>query len=84
MLVTASFFPLSCFSIAFILNTIAIFYHSLAAIPFGTIVIVFLIWSLVSFPLVLLGTVVGRHWNGMPDFPCRVKTIPRQIPHKKW
>ena len=57
MLLTGSLFPLSCFSIAAVLNTIAIAYHSLAAVPFGTIVILLLIWMLLSFPLCLLGTV---------------------------
>jgi transmembrane 9 superfamily protein 3 len=33
---------------------------------------------------VLLGTVVGRNWSGAPNNPCRVKTIPRPIPEKKW
>ncbi|CAI5964588.1 unnamed protein product, partial [Closterium sp. NIES-65] len=36
MLLTASLFPFTCFGIGFILNTVAIVYHSLAAIPFGT------------------------------------------------
>lgn len=35
MLFTAGLFPGLCFGIAFMLNTIAIFYHSLAAVPFG-------------------------------------------------
>ena len=56
MIMTATLFPGSCFVIAFSLNTIAIFYHSLAAVPFGTMVEVFLIWACVSFPLVLFGT----------------------------
>ena len=166
MLVTACLFPLSCFSIAFVLNTIAIFYQvggaavqcrgggrvgrraggwlggegragqiragvqgggggqdgepclhqpyacsslpacwgattpaflprtpalpsrpgltaalplfcalsllqSLAAVPFGSIVIVLLIWMFISFPLCLFGTVVGRNWAGAPNHPCR-------------
>ncbi|EPS65883.1 hypothetical protein M569_08888, partial [Genlisea aurea] len=83
-ILTASLFPFMCFGIGFILNTIAIFYGSLAAIPFGTMVIVFVIWAFVSFPLALLGTVIGRNWKGMPNNPCRVKTIPRPIPEKKW
>ncbi|RRT33670.1 hypothetical protein B296_00056310 [Ensete ventricosum] len=84
MIVTASLFPFMCFGIGFILNTIAIFYGSLAAIPFGTIVVVFILWAFISFPLALLGTVVGRNWSGSPNNPCRVKTIPRPIPEKKW
>ncbi|KNA04045.1 hypothetical protein SOVF_203280 [Spinacia oleracea] len=84
MILTASLFPFLCFGIGFVLNTIAIFYGSLAAIPFGTIVVVFVIWAFISFPLALLGTVVGRNWSGSPNNPCRVKTIPRPIPEKKW
>lgn len=84
MLLTASFFPFTCFGIGFILNTIAIGYHSLAAIPFGTMVVMFVIWAFISFPLATLGTIVGRNWSGTPDNPCRVKTIPRPIPQKKW
>ncbi|KAF3661957.1 Transmembrane 9 superfamily member 3 [Capsicum annuum] len=84
MILTASLFPFMCFGIGFILNTIAIFYGSLAAIPFGTMVVVLIIWAFISFPLALLGTVVGRNWSGTPNNPCRVKTIPRPIPEKKW
>ncbi|KAG5580904.1 hypothetical protein H5410_051531 [Solanum commersonii] len=84
MILTASLFPFLCFGIGFILNTIAIFYGSLAAIPFGTMVVVFVIWAFISFPLALLGTVFGRNWSGAPNNPCRVKTIPRPIPEKKW
>ncbi|KAF7803615.1 transmembrane 9 superfamily member 1 [Senna tora] len=84
LILTASLFPFMCFGIGFILNTIAIFYGSLAAIPFGTMVVVFVIWAFISFPLALLGTVVGRNWSGAPNNPCRVKTIPRPIPEKKW
>jgi transmembrane 9 superfamily protein 3 len=47
-------------------------------------VVVLVIWAFVSFPLVLLGTVLGRNWSGVPNNPCRVKTIPRPIPEKKW
>ncbi|PKI74859.1 transmembrane 9 superfamily member 1-like [Punica granatum] len=84
MILTASLFPFMCFGIGFALNTVAIFYGSLAAIPFGTMVVVFVIWAFISFPLALLGTVVGRNWSGAPNNPCRVKTIPRPIPEKKW
>ncbi|GER44277.1 transmembrane 9 superfamily protein member, partial [Striga asiatica] len=84
MILTASLFPFVCFGIGFILNTIAIFYGSLAAIPFGTMLLVFVIWAFVSFPLALLGTIVGKNSSGVPNNPCRVKTIPRPIPDKKW
>ena len=84
MLLTAGLFPGMCFGIAFALNTVAIGYHSLAAVPFGTMVVIFVMWSCISFPLVLFGTVIGRNWSGAPDNPCRVKAIPRPIPEAPW
>jgi len=84
MLVTACIFPVTCFGIAFVLNFIAIAYGSLAAIPFGTMIAVLSIWILISIPLTMFGTVVGRNWNGTADNPCRINPVPRQIPEKKW
>ena len=57
MLLTASFFPLTTFAITFVLNSIAIAYHSLAAVPFGTILLVLFVYAFISFPLCLFGTV---------------------------
>lgn len=70
MLLTALLFPGLCFGIAFGLNTIAIFYHSLAAVPVGYIVAVLLLWGFISFPLCLIGTVIGRNWNSIPNREC--------------
>ncbi len=84
MLLTAGLFPGCVAAIAAALNTIAIAYHSLAAVPFGTIVLVTAIWAFVAGPLVLLGTVLGRNWAGAPSYPCRVKSIPRPVPQRAW
>ncbi|GFH10849.1 transmembrane 9 superfamily member, partial [Haematococcus lacustris] len=84
MLLTAALFPGICFAIALVLNTIAIAYHSLAAVPFGYIVAVILLWAFISFPLCLIGTILGRNWNATPNFPCRVKRIPSPIPDRAW
>mmetsp|Transcript_64934 Transcript_64934/g.153482 ORF Transcript_64934/g.153482 Transcript_64934/m.153482 type:complete len:301 (+) Transcript_64934:70-972(+) len=84
LILTCSVFPGVCVTTCLGLNTIAIGYASLAAIPFGTMVVVLLIWLLVACPLTLFGTIVGRNWGGSVEFPCRVNAIPRQIPDKKW
>jgi len=60
MLMTATLFPGLVFGIAAVLNTIGIFYHSLAAVPFGTIVTVLLLWAFLSIPLCVLG-----EWRGL-------------------
>eukprot|EP01087_Luapelamoeba_hula_P020460 TRINITY_DN6986_c0_g1_i1.p1 TRINITY_DN6986_c0_g1~~TRINITY_DN6986_c0_g1_i1.p1 ORF type:complete len:602 (+),score=89.77 TRINITY_DN6986_c0_g1_i1:126-1931(+) len=84
MLVTATLFPGICFSIAFILNFIALSYDSLNYIPFTSMISVLAIWLFVSCPLTLVGTVVGKNWNGTRDYPCRVNQVPRQIQEKRW
>ena len=38
----------------------------------------------VILPLNLVGTVLGRNLAGSPNYPCRVKAVPRPIPEKKW
>ena len=76
MLLTALFFPGMCFSVAFALNTIAIFYGSLAAVPFLYILAVLLLWGFISFPLCLLGTIMGRRLSGNPNYPCRCACLP--------
>ena len=35
-------------------------------------------------PLNLVGVILGRNILGQPDNPCRVNTVPRPIPEKKW
>lgn len=66
------------------LNTVAIAYSATAALPFGTILVILLIWTLVTSPLLVLGGVAGK--NGNTDFqaPCRTTKFPREIPELPW
>lgn len=80
MLLTSILFPAFIFVIAFFINLIAMYLGSAAQIPIGTTFIVILIWGLISFPLTIAGTVIGRNWAGTADLPCRVKRIPSPIP----
>ncbi|GBF93656.1 hypothetical protein Rsub_06759 [Raphidocelis subcapitata] len=84
MVLTAVLFPGFCCAVASFLNTIAIAYGSLAAVPFWYIVIVVLLWAFLSIPLCVAGTIVGRRYAGAPENPCRVKRIPSPIPVKPW
>ena len=43
------------------LNTVAIVYHSTAALPFGTICIIILIWALITLPLTVFGGIAGKN-----------------------
>eukprot|EP00823_Brevimastigomonas_motovehiculus_P008249 TRINITY_DN7529_c0_g1_i1.p1 TRINITY_DN7529_c0_g1~~TRINITY_DN7529_c0_g1_i1.p1 ORF type:complete len:599 (-),score=94.51 TRINITY_DN7529_c0_g1_i1:130-1926(-) len=84
MLATATLFPMTCFSIAFMLNCVAVYYDSLIAIPFSAMVSVVAIFLLVSCPLVLVGTLMGRSNTQELDFPCRVNQFKRPIPDVPW
>lgn len=72
MLLTATLFPVLCASISFVLNGIAVLYNSMAAMSFGTMLLILAIWLFVSFPLVVAGTIVGRRFTKENDHPCRV------------
>ena len=48
------------------LNTVAIVYRSTAALPFGTIVIILVIWAVVTFPLTVLGGIAGKNSKARP------------------
>jgi len=84
MVLTATLFPGTCFAIAFVLNFIALSYDSLNSIPVTSMISVLAIWIFVSCPLILVGTVVGKNWNGTADYPCRINQVPRQIQEKRW
>lgn len=43
------------------LNTVAIAYHSTAALPFGTICVILVIWALITFPLTVVGGIAGKN-----------------------
>ncbi len=46
--------------------------------------IVMAIALFVIFPLNLAGTLFGRNISGQPNVPCRINTVPRPLPVKKW
>lgn len=66
------------------LNMVAIVYSSMSAIPFGTMVVILLLWLIISAPLTIAGTIVGRTFAGRANYPCRVNAIPRLVPDKAW
>ncbi|GAB4820480.1 hypothetical protein N2152v2_007526 [Parachlorella kessleri] len=66
------------------LNTVAIAYGSTAALPFGTIVIIIVLWALVTFPLTVLGGIMGKNTTAEFNAPCRTTKYPREIPPLPW
>lgn len=84
MLTGAFLLPVLVCGTAFFINFIAIYYHASRAIPFGTMVAVACICFFVILPLNFVGTILGRHLSGQPNYPCRINAVPRPIPEKKW
>ncbi|KAI4319241.1 hypothetical protein MLD38_032866 [Melastoma candidum] len=66
------------------LNTVAIAYKSTAALPFGTIVVIVLIWTLVTSPLLILGGIAGKNSKAEFQAPCRTTKYPREVPPLPW
>lgn len=88
--VTALMFTGPGFVIWSFLNTVAIIYGSTAAFPFPTILLMFAMWACVTFPLTVLGGIVGRHraikqgQEGGSPFPCKTNKLAREIPTCRW
>lgn len=87
--VTAVTFVGPAFLIWAFLNTVAIAYGSTAAFPFPTILLMFAMWACVTFPLTVLGGIVGRHralkqGQGESPFPCKTNKLAREIPACRW
>ncbi|MBA0560664.1 hypothetical protein Golob_017548 [Gossypium lobatum] len=66
------------------LNTVAVAYKFTAALPFGTIVVIFLIWAQVSSPFLVLGGIAGKDSKAEFQAPCRTTKCPRDIPPLPW
>lgn len=84
LLLTGSLFCGPLFLTFCFLNTVAIAYSSTAALPFGTIVVIFLIWTLVTSPLLVLGGIAGKNSKAEFQAPCRTAKFPREIPSLPW
>jgi len=86
LVLSATLFPAPMFLMFCFLNTVAIAYQSQAALPFGTIMVIAVIWALVTLPLTVIGGIIGRNMAKGKDFdaPCRTNKIPREIPPVPW
>merc|ERR1711972_519719 len=87
--VTALMFVGPTFAVWSFLNTVAICYGSTAAFPFPTILLMFTMWACVTFPLTVLGGIIGRHQaikQGQTElpFPCKTNKLAREIPSCRW
>ncbi|KAJ6960753.1 endomembrane protein 70 [Populus alba x Populus x berolinensis] len=84
LLLTGALFCGPLFLTFCFLNTVAITYSATAALPFGTIVVIFLIWALVTTPLLVLGGIAGKNSKAEFQAPVRTTKYPREIPQLPW
>jgi len=80
MLATVLLYPTVVVAIIMVLNSMAVYYDTLGAIPIFVIFKMVLLWVFIAVPLSVVGTLVGRHMSAKVDTPCRVNSIPRPIP----
>ena len=81
---SAVLFP-SVVSACFIfLNSTAWAHGSTAALPFGTIVIIILLYLLVALPLSIIGGIAGRNTTGALEPPCRTNFTAKELPEVPW
>ncbi|KAF8322305.1 endosomal P24A protein [Clavulina sp. PMI_390] len=76
---TATVLPTFIFIFMFLINLFLIGSESAGAVPFGTILVILLLWVLISVPLTIIGGIMGKR-HGTISHPVRVNQIPRQIP----
>lgn len=76
---TATILPVVIFIIVFLLNLFLLTAGSSGAVPFGTMVLIILLWFGISAPLSAIGSYFGSKHGGIRH-PVRVHQIPRQIP----
>ena len=72
------------FGIVSILNTVAIAKGATSALPFGTIMVILLIYMFLSIPLLILGGLIGHSFRFHFSAPCATKPYPREIPPLAW
>ncbi|OSD06791.1 Nonaspanin [Trametes coccinea BRFM310] len=76
---TATIMPTVVFAIVFLLDLFLIAAGSSGAVPFGTLLLIIILWFGISAPLSAIGSYFGAKHGAIPN-PVRVNQIPRQIP----
>ena len=82
-LYTGTLVPGVCFAVFFAVNLVAWAKQSSSAVPFGTLVVLMLLWFGVSLPLIFVGAFFGFRADVLKT-PVSTSPIPRQIPPQAW
>ena len=82
-LLTCILFPGICFGCYTLINFLLIIENSTAAVNFGDIFSLLVLWLCCSSPLVLMGSFFGVKNKGI-KVPCKVNALPTVVPPKPW
>lgn len=78
---TAFLVPGILFTIFFFSNTLLWTKGSSAAVPFGTLLVLLVLWIFISVPMTFVGAYFGFKKRGI-EAPVRTNKIPRQVPEQ--
>lgn len=67
-----------------VITIISVKNGSYANFPFKTILMSLGFFTLICLPLQVIGTLVGRAYNGNPNYPCRTSALPSVIPKSRF
>ncbi|CAI2357920.1 unnamed protein product [Caenorhabditis sp. 36 PRJEB53466] len=81
LVMTAFLVPGILFAIFFFSNTLLWTKGSSAAVPFGTLVVLLILWLFISVPMTFVGAYFGFKKRGI-EAPVRTNKIPRQVPEQ--
>ncbi|KAJ5073182.1 transmembrane 9 superfamily member [Anaeramoeba ignava] len=71
IVITTSCLPAIGLIIVFFVNFIAFIYKSVNYVPFGTIILLLIIWIFVVLPINIFGAIIGRNFNFFKSYPIR-------------
>ncbi|CAD6187415.1 unnamed protein product [Caenorhabditis auriculariae] len=81
LVMTSFLVPGIVFTVFFFTNTLLWTKGSSAAVPFGTLVVLLILWIFVATPMTFIGAFFGYKKKGI-EAPVRTNQIPRQVPEQ--
>lgn len=67
-----------------VITIISVRNGSYSSFPFKTVFMALGIFTVICLPLQVVGTLLGRAYNGNPNYPCRTSALPSIIPNSRF
>lgn len=67
-----------------VITIISVHNGSYASFPFKTVFMTLGLFTVICLPLQIVGTLLGRAYNGNPNYPCRTSALPSIIPSSRF